>query len=188
MNAMVLSGSDVGSPMKHATQITKSELSDRLSAFGASVEGTSLYLLRVIENTVDSLEAVERLARATSEHAKLLASNLRQKEVVIGQMLDPDDTAINAIEAGYRALEPNLPKMLLKKESIDHDDQLDEHHCELLHAAYDRNISALADLIESTKNLRAAVIAHDLAAEKRSQQSFETVGELVGDLRSPARD
>jgi hypothetical protein len=169
-------------------QVIESDLSDRLSAFGTSVEGTSLYLLRAIENTVDNLEAGERLARATSEHASLLASTIRQREAVVGHMLDPDDKAINDLESAYRALEQSLPKMLLKKESIDRDDQLGEHHCDLLHTAYERNISAFAELIESTKNLRAAVIAHDLAAEERSQQSFESMGELMGDLHSPPRD
>ncbi len=78
-----------------------------------------------------------------------------------------------------------MPKLLLKKESIDHDEALGDDHCELLHTAYDRNISALAGLIESTKNLRAAVISHDIKAEPRTQQEFASLGDVIIDLRSP---
>src|SRR5271168_917420 len=99
----------------HTVQFIENDLSDRLSAFGASVEGTSLYLLRAIETTVDNLEAGERLARATTENASLLASVIRQKEPAVGQMLDPDDKVINELESAYRGLEQNLPKLLLKK-------------------------------------------------------------------------
>jgi hypothetical protein len=168
----------------HAVRTVDTDLSDRLSAFGVSVEGTSLYLLRAIESTVDNLEASERLARATAENANLLARVISQKEPVIGQMLDPDDKVINELESAYRGLEQHLPKMLLKKEFIDKDNQLAADHCELLHAAYDTHISAFAGLIESSKMLRAAVISHDLAAEPRTQQSFEAIGDVISDLRS----
>lgn len=169
----------------HTVQFIENDLSDRLSAFGASVEGTSLYLLRAIETTVDNLEAGERLARATTENASLLASVIRQKEPAVGQMLDPDDKVINELESAYRGLEQNLPKLLLKKEAIDKDDALKADHCELLHTAYDRIISAFAGLIESAKMLRAAVISHDLAAEPRTQLSFESLGDMMNDLHSP---
>lgn len=168
----------------HSIEIIEDDLTGRLSAFGTSVEGTSLYLLRAIEATVDNLEADERLASAVAAHASLLARLIAERKPVVGRMLDPDDKVINGIEAGYRALEEGLPKMLLKKASIDEDRALNEGHCDLLHTAYDRCISALAELIESSKNLRAAVITHDLAAEPGTQTSFETLGALISDLRS----
>ncbi len=75
----------------HTMQFFSTDLSDRLSAFGTSVEGTSLYLLRAIESTVDTLEASERLARATSENAGLLTSVICSRVAQVGQMLDPED-------------------------------------------------------------------------------------------------
>jgi hypothetical protein len=166
------------------SQILSEDLSNQLYAFGASVEGTSLYLLRAIKSTVDSLEANERLAEATALIASMLAKNLASETPVVGHLLDPDDKVINGIESAYRALEDGLPRMLLCKESIDKDADLNGEHCELLHTAYDRNIAALANLIESAKNLRAAIISHDLAAEPRGQQSFESAGMLIHDLRA----
>jgi hypothetical protein len=168
-----------------AVHIDDADLSDRLSAFGTSVEGTSLYLLRAIEATVDHLEADERLATALASHARLLANLIGQKEPVVGRMLDPDDSAINNLESAYRVLEEGLPGMLVRKSSIDDDKQLDDGHCDLLHTAYDRCISAFAELIESSKDLRAAIITHDLAAEKGAQQSFESLDEVISDLHSP---
>ncbi|HWJ33896.1 MAG TPA: hypothetical protein VNR70_01440 [Steroidobacteraceae bacterium] len=168
----------------HTEKYISDDLSDRLSAFGASVEGTSLYLLRAIETTVDNLEAGERLARAVSENANLLITMIGGKKRVVGQMLDPDDKVINELETAYHGLEQHLPKMLLKKNCIDDDDQLDEGHCEVLHTAYDRHIEAFARLIESAKNLRAAIITHDLAAEPRSQRSFEELDVVISELRS----
>lgn len=166
------------------TAVHPDDLSDRLSAFGTSVEGTSLYLLRAIETTVDNLEAGERLARAVSENANLLIAMIREKKPVVGRLLDPEDKVINELETAYRGLEEHLPKMLLKKGCIDGDTQLDQDQCELLHTAYDRHIEAFAQLIESAKNLRAAIITHDLAAEPRSQQSFESLDGVISELRS----
>jgi hypothetical protein len=109
------------------------------------------------------------------------------REPTVGVLLDPDDKAINGLEAAYRPLEEILPKMQLKKAAIDDDGNLNDGHCELLHAAYDRCMSALAAMIESAKNLRAAITTHDLAAEPRSQQSFENLKIVINDLRaSPA--
>jgi hypothetical protein len=161
-----------------------SDLSDRLRAFGTSVEGSSLYLLRAIETTVDNLQAGENLARAIIENAKLLIARIKEKAPRSGFYLDPEDKVINDLESAYRGLEQELPKKLLKKESIDRDDALDGDQCDLLHTAYNRNISAFAELIESTKDLRAAVITHDLAAEPQPGETYPTVDELISSVRS----
>jgi hypothetical protein len=160
------------------------DLGDRLIAFGTSVEGNSLYLLRAIAETVDSLEARERLANAIADNASLLAKVISAREPIVGKLLDPDDKAINGIESAYRGLEEILPKMQLKKAAIDEDSSLDDGHSELLHMAYERCMSAVAWMIEAAKNLRAAVITHDLAAEPRSQQRFEDLEVVISDLRS----
>lgn len=175
----------VAGPSKMTHTQSVSELKHELSTFGSSAEGTSLYLLRQITETVDNLEALERLARQTSEHAELLTKIIAAHKPSVGKLLDPQDQAINAIESAYTMLEDALPKMLLKKQAIDQDDNLNDGHCDLLHASYDRCIDAFARFIESSKDLRAAVISHDLAAEPRGQLTFESVEDVIGDLRSP---
>jgi hypothetical protein len=160
-----------------------SALSDELRALGSSVEGTSLYLLRAIETTVDQLGTHERLAAATAEISGRLAKRVESHQPEPGQYLDPNDEAINAFETAYKGLEEALPGMLLHKAAIDKDDKLDGDQRELLHIAYDRCMSALAYLIEQAKNLRAAVIMHDLAAEPRPQPGT-TLQEVLSDLRT----
>jgi hypothetical protein len=166
--------------------IANDRLQDQLNAFASSVEGTSLYVLRAIDQTVDALDAVEKLARAVSTVANDLAKRISGRTVKKERFIDPDDVGINALESGYRALEAYLPTALTKKRAIDGDSHLNSDHCELLHVAYDRNIQAIAQLIESLKELRAAVISHDLAAELAPSEGFNTVGGLVNSLHSPS--
>ncbi len=153
-------------------------------ALAPSVEGSSLYLLRAIEQTVDSLQVEEQLAQALAAVTGQLSREIRTAEVVTGAYLDPDDAAINKIEAGYRAIEEYLPRLLLKKSSVDQDGRLEADQCDLLHTAYDRCISSLAALIESCKDLRAAVITYDLAAEPTPSESFDSAESLIESLHA----
>ena len=98
--------------------------------------------------------------------------------------IDPDDAAINKIETGYRAIEEQLPGLLVKKSAIDQDGRLDGEQCELLHIAYERCIAALAGLVEASKDLRAAVITYDLSAEPAPSETFDSPEELVSSLRA----
>ena len=157
-------------------------LHEDLTAFSASVEGTSLYLLRAINRTVEALHAQEKLADATAENCGVLSKRIAAREVYEGRYLDADDVIINGIETAYKSLEEKLPSMVLQKTSIDKDGNLTEDHCELLHSAYDLCICAVAGLIEASKTLRAAVISHDLRAEPRNIKLFDSAEELVSDL------
>jgi hypothetical protein len=159
-------------------------LRDKLTALAPSMEGSSLYLLRAIDETIDSLQAEERFAEAMAGAARRLEGEIRAAAVVTGCYLDSDDAAINQIEAGYRALEEYLPGLLVKKAAIDEDAQLDGDQCELLHTAYDRCTAALAALVEASKDLRAAVIGHDLAAEPPPAEVFDSSEALIASLRA----
>jgi hypothetical protein len=159
-------------------------LPDDLSAFAASVEGTSLYLLRAIDQTVENLQISENLARATSDAAAFLTRKISARKAAPEIFIDPEDVAINGLESGYKSLEEFLPSLLLKKTSIDKDRNLKDDHSQLLHVAYERCIKALAELIESAKELRAAVIRHDLAAESKTREGFESVDDLIDSLHS----
>jgi cystathionine beta-lyase/cystathionine gamma-synthase len=157
-------------------------LHEDLTAFSASVEGTSLYLLRAINKTVDALHAQERLAEATAENCVVLSNRIAARETYEGRYLDSDDVIINGIETAYKSLEERLPSMVLQKSSIDADNNLTREHCDLLHSAYDLCIRAVAGLIEASKTLRAAVISHDLRAEPRNKKIYDSADELVSDL------
>lgn len=132
----------------------------------------------------DSLHEHERLAEAITASATRLARRIRSTEVVVGEYLDPDDEAINGIEQGYHVLEEHLPGLLLKKAAIDADAALDAEHKEALHVAYDRCIAAFAALIEACKDLRGAVISHDLDAEPRPSEAFDSAEALIASLHA----
>jgi hypothetical protein len=154
-----------------------------LTAFSASVEGTSLYLLRAINETVDALHAQEKLACATAENCLVLARRIDSREVCESRYLDPDDLIINGIEAAYKSLEDRLPSMVLGKSKIKRADSLTEEQFDLLHAAFDLCINAVAGLIEASKTMRASVIGHDLKAEPRNTKVYDSPEELVASMR-----
>lgn len=154
-----------------------------LTAFSASVGGTSLYLLRAINETVDALHAQEKLADATADNCIVLARRIDERESCESRYLDPDDSIINGIETAYKSLEERLPSMVLSKSTIKKDGSLTEDHCDLLHAAFDLCINAVAGLIEASKTLRASVIGHDLMAEPRNTKSYDSPEDLIANLR-----
>ena len=159
-------------------------LRDKLAAFGPSVEGTSLFLLRSISATVESLSGVEKLSDAFIAFARDLIEEIRAAPVVAEKFLDADDVAINALEAGYKVLEERLPNLLTKKAAIDADGKLNDDQREFLHSAYTTCIETFASLIEACKDLRAAIIVHDLAAEQAPARYYESPIALIESLHS----
>lgn len=159
-------------------------LSGRVTALASSVESSSSYLLRAIEETVDSLQVEEQLAEALAAAARSLTAEIRATPIVTDCYIDTEDLAINKLEAGYRAVEERLPRMLLKKSAIDNDGRLDGEQSELLHIAYDRCIAALAGLVEASKDLRASIISHDLSAEPAPSEAFDSPAALIRSLRT----
>lgn len=139
---------------------------ERLTQLAPVVEGSSLYLLHTFERKLTVLQELEELADALAASMSSLAENIRAEKVVTGRYLDPEDEAIDDIEHGYRALEDRLPQLLLGKSSTAETGP-DGGQTELLEVAYDRCTAALAAFIEASKDLRASVISHDLAAEPR---------------------
>lgn len=156
---------------------------DSLVRFLGMVEGTSLYVLRAIDETVTTLETEQKLMDAVGEAALAVIADIRADTPKVGLFFDPEDVVINGLEKSYQLLESSLPRIVKKKAAIDHDSRLQADRCEELHAAYDSNIESIATLIEAVKDLRAAIIAHDLAAEGLPGEKFDSVPELVRALR-----
>lgn len=70
-----------------------------------------------------------------------------------------------------------------KKGYIDRDKGLSSAHCDMLHTAYDDALLAIALTIEVAKDMRAAIIAHDLASEPRDGRIYPTVEALRSEIR-----
>lgn len=157
---------------------------ERVAAFASSAQGSSLYLLRAIEQTVDALTGLTNFARAFSRLANDLAQEVSARIPTTCQFIDPDDEAINSLEKAYRSLDEYLPTMLLRKKAVDEDRALKPDHSELLHDAFNDCISSVAELIEALKAARDAVIAHDLKAESRDIQAHDSANGLIATLRT----
>jgi hypothetical protein len=159
-------------------------LREDLVAFAPYAETSSLYLIRAIERTLDSLHSEEEIAHAVAAKAVELTKRIKGAPVFSGHYLDPNDESIDFFETGYKALEERLPALLTKKSAIDHDRQLGEDHCETLRNSYDRAIDAVASLIEALKDLRAAIITYDLAAEPKPSEQYDSAGALIQSLHT----
>jgi len=154
-------------------------LAESLSAFAPVVQAQSLYLLRAFESTMDHLGTGSRLAESVAVAARELTARLRDVVPAKGTYIDPDDVMVSRIEEGYRVLEEHLPVITVKKAAIEADRQLKPEQCDALHCGFDEYVSAIAELIEAAKDLRAAVISHDLAAEPRGQSHYDSARELI---------
>lgn len=158
----------------------------RLGAFVQTLEGTtSLALLRQIDDTVDTLLARGKAFRGLAGLAGMLAENVASLTAVPNDFIDPDDGVVRELKAAYDLVEGAIPKLLRGKAGIDADTRLQANHCDLLHSAYDEAIGAAGAMVEAMKDLRAAIIRHDLAAEPRDGGDiYETTASLIGDLRT----
>jgi hypothetical protein len=158
----------------------------RLGVFVQTLEGTtSLALLRRIDETVDALIAQGKAFSGFTRWATMLTEGIATMEVTPGDFIDPDDAIVRDLKAVYDSIENQIPKLLQGKAAIDRDARLNADHCDLLHSAYDDAISASGAIVEAMKDVRAAVIRHDLAAEPRhGGVTYESVKDLVNDLRT----
>lgn len=161
-------------------------LTSKLNAFASMAEGTSLYLIRQIDQTVDALSADTKAAQAVTAASGVLSAELNARTPETGGYLDPDDIVLDGLKRSYESIEALLAKMLVKKSSIDRDGRLQEHHCDLLHVSYEDAISANASMVESVKDLCASIIKHDLIAEPRDTEEFSECSDLTAALRNSA--
>lgn len=176
--------------MMPVRQMSRTDFTSRFAAhaaaFARTAEGTSLYLLKAVEQTVDSLSSLSKVAAGFRDMSDIKASEIKElgrpKE---GFYLDPNDEVITALARCTSTIESELPKLLLsKKAAIDEDHELSADQCSLLHGAFDEALETVAAMIESVKDLRAVVIAHDLAAEPRGVAEHNSVDGFIDSLRS----
>lgn len=160
-------------------------LTARSAKLASAAERTSLYVLRAIDETVESLSKLRRRLTPVTSSARDQEAKVRALKVHPEKYLDPEDQTIMSLERTYEALESSLAKYVLKRSCIDKDPELTSDHRALLHSSYEDALDAIAQLIEALKDLRAAIIAHDLAAEPRARQTFEDCTSLIESLRSP---
>jgi hypothetical protein len=150
------------------------------SSEGATV---SLQLLEAVDNTVTALTGLAKTLSGLDDLIHVFLESIDNKTIVESQYIDPNDEAIRATKHATLSLQAFLAKLVNKKSSIDKDARLRDDHCEALHDSYDELITAVASLAEALDEARLKIIKHDLAAEPRNDAIFESVGDLIADLR-----
>lgn len=164
----------------------KSEMTvaEAVHSFTDTVEGLAdLGLHRKVDRTVDALTAHVKMLNGLMNIGRGVIQVVSNVVVETGQYLDPEDKLVDALSELALRLESTLTTLTAKKGCIDRDSRLNESHCDLLHSSYEDLLVAIACVIEVNKDLQAAVITHDLAAEPRNGQRFSTVAELTAGIR-----
>lgn len=162
-----------------ANKSNEPSLYEAVTSFVDAAESVAdLRLLKAVDETVDALGAARRFYVAHNTAGRALTAKLRGMEVVSGRYLDPEDKLIDMLSEGIDRSESELATMVAKKAAVDDDGRLGDHHCDMLHGAFDDAITALGLMIDVIHEMRAAVIAHDLAAEPRDVPAYANVLEL----------
>ena len=144
-------------------------LADSIASFSASVEGLAdLRLVRAVDETVDALCAEAKLYRNMAVLGRAITARIASLPVAVDVYIDPEDTLEAGLDEVASRFESLLSALTARKGTVDQDSRLRTSHCDMLHSAYDDALVALATLIEVAKDMRAATIRHDLAAEPRN--------------------
>jgi hypothetical protein len=146
---------------------------------------TRLDLLADIDATVDRLSVRARELRDMVTFFSRLESEISAAQVVRGRCIDPDFLLISMLERLESDLEAYIPRMTVKRASINRDERLSDAHRESLHDIYEEVTTEAALLHEAVQLARAAIITYDLAAEpKESLPAFDSCVELIDALRA----
>ncbi|MDR1935838.1 MAG: hypothetical protein LBS49_09740 [Candidatus Accumulibacter sp.] len=140
-------------------------------------------LLADIDKTVDFLALRSSKFLDSAAAYGEVKEYIDARPVVQDDYLDPDDEIIGLLLAAEDVLKNYIPRMTLKRGSIDRNTRLTGDHRESLHQAYEELLFNAAVLLESIQTVRAAIIGHDLEAEPRDVPEFDTAGELIAELR-----
>ncbi|MDR0233957.1 MAG: hypothetical protein LBI31_04045 [Zoogloeaceae bacterium] len=145
---------------------------------------TSLDLLRRVDRTVDALAEDARHGKDVIRILRKVAASIKKEPVVTGVMLDPDDIAIDACARAEAKVKTNIQQMLLRRNTIDAQTNLDASHKESLRDSYEEWLITASGVVEAFKAVRHNLIGHDLDAEDLSAcPRFDNAEDLIADLR-----
>lgn len=155
-----------------------------ISALSNTAESmVDLRVLRDIEETVDELAKARNGFSGVMQLACDTEEKIRNRNIESGVFIDEDGRLEDGVRGAITQSEQLLVQLAGKKAAIDKDSRLRSHDREELHDAYNDAVDALALMIESLKDVLAALITHDLNAEPRDGKKYSDIGELLADLR-----
>lgn len=156
-----------------------------IRGFGKTLESTThasnLYLLRWVDETVDSLAQVQELLCGLLEVAQGAIEWLKAGSV--GRPIDPDDSLCGQLLSSEAALK-HLIEVYTAKQKAAHDDtDLFGDYEDAVVCEYEKTLKLLSSLYNATVDLRWAVMEHD-ADLSELVGPFDDVEDLIRALNS----
>lgn len=154
-------------------------LSETINSFTESFEGlVDLRVARAVDETVDALQAETKFYRGHAVIGRAIISRITNLPITSGVYLDDGGNLEDELDEVIGRSEAWLSTLTSKKGCIDTDPGLSPSLCDVLHGAYDDTLVAMACLIEVAKDLRAAIVSHDLRAEPRGGMVYVRVPDM----------
>jgi len=94
----------------------------------------------------------------------VLTDDICRTKTVAGAYIDEDGARGARLEASRQRVLVAIEEFGSKKATIDHDPELKQHHCELLHDSYADCIQKANQMVDSLAHLIAAVDKHNYLA------------------------
>jgi DNA polymerase III delta subunit len=131
--------------------------------------------LDISDDAVDAVPDMdtERFLRGLAVIIRQQTERVLAMTPVTGQYIDPGDTLVNALEKIYRVVDSKLLRWRKVRPAS-----------RSTRAAFDRYIKTVADCAEAARDLRAAIISYDLAAEPAATETFGSAEALIRSLRA----
>lgn len=135
---------------------------DSFAALVQTVEGTtSLVTLRLIDNTVDALGSIRSTFSGLALQARTLAESVKDLRPLPDRYLDEKGAMVARLKACADDLECHRDDFRDRRSAIDDDDELQPHHCDMLHSSYEEADRSAEQLLQAMEDLRSAVIDFD---------------------------
>jgi glutamine synthetase type III len=139
----------------------------------------SLELLRLIEQTVDSLKALCESFDADTRLAHQFVEHIRAGKLT--RAIDPDKVMCEQVRSSRVVIGKVMDRLTHGRQAALEDHELSDEHRESIVNAYDGALGSAEDLREGMDDLAAAIESHD-AELIRVIGPFPTIDDLIESL------
>jgi uncharacterized membrane protein len=158
-------------------------LQTAISALSQAAGGVVDLRLRAINDADDALGNVRQICVGLEQLARGIETELRAYPVVTGELIDPDFVLQDHLDDVIAQAVNLLASLAGKRASMNKNVHPHEQHQDLLHSALDETVDAMALLIEALKDMKAALIIHEMNAYPRNQgKTYTDVDEMLADI------
>lgn len=143
----------------------------------------NLYILRAVEETVDSLCLMQKNFEMLIGIASgAIAEIAKVRQIGASSPRDPEGKIVAALEENESILKALYADLAQKRQSAVDDPELNGHHEDAVLQEFDRAIKSSETLYNVTRDLRWEIMEHDSDLEKPSGKVFRTSKELISSL------